>query len=73
MELLRVDNLSKKYGKGDAQVIALDKVSFSVNKGEFLTIMGPSGSGKSTLLHLIAGLDEAPTAASLLTELIFFR
>ncbi|HHW89281.1 MAG TPA: ABC transporter ATP-binding protein [Clostridiales bacterium] len=57
MEILKVDNLTKIYGAQDAKVIALDHVSFSAKKGEFLAIMGPSGSGKSTLLHLIAGLD----------------
>ena len=57
MEILRVDNLTKIYGKGAAQVVALDHVSFSVEKGEFVAIVGESGSGKSTLLHLIGGVD----------------
>lgn len=57
MEILKVENLTKVYGKGDARVVALDHVSFSVNKGEFIAIVGASGSGKSTLLHLIGGVD----------------
>lgn len=57
MEILRVENLTKIYGENDNKVIALDNVSFSVNKGEFVAIVGPSGSGKSTLLHLIGGVD----------------
>ena len=61
MEILKVENLSKIYGKGATQVKALDGVSFSVNKGEFVAIVGPSGSGKSTLLHIIGGVDR-PTA-----------
>jgi len=55
--MLRVENLSKIYGSGDAEVRALDSVSFTVGKGEFAAIMGPSGSGKSTLLHLLGGVD----------------
>ena len=61
MEILKVDNLTKIYGKGDAKVVALDHVSFSVNKGEFIAIVGASGSGKSTLLHLVGGVDR-PTS-----------
>lgn len=61
MEILRVLNLTKIYGSGEAQVKALDDVSFSVKKGEFVAIMGSSGSGKSTLLHMIGGVDR-PTS-----------
>lgn len=59
MEILRVENLSKVYGKGKNKVVAVDDVSFSVEKGEFIAIVGRSGGGKSTLLHLIGGVDEA--------------
>lgn len=59
MEILRVENLSKVYGKGKNKVVAVDDVSFSVEKGEFVAIVGRSGGGKSTLLHLIGGVDEA--------------
>ena len=59
MELLKVENLSKVYGTGEARVEALKKVSFSMQKGEFGAVVGASGSGKSTLLHCIGGLDEA--------------
>lgn len=61
MEILKVENLCKVYGKGENEVRALDNVSFSVSKGEFVAIIGPSGSGKSTLLHIIGGVDK-PTS-----------
>ena len=61
MEVLKVQNLCKTYGKGENEVRAVDNISFSVNKGEFVAIVGSSGSGKSTLLHLIGGVDR-PTS-----------
>ena len=67
MEILRVENLSKKYGKGESEVIAVDNVSFSVEKGEFLAIVGSSGSGKSTLLHLLGGVDR-PTSGKVYVD-----
>lgn len=67
MEILRVENLSKVYGTKENKVVALDNVSFSVNKGEFVAIVGHSGSGKSTLLHLIGGVDR-PTKGKAIIE-----
>jgi putative ABC transport system ATP-binding protein len=61
MEILKVENVTKIYGKGNTAVKALDKVSLSVEKGEFIAVVGPSGSGKSTLLHIIGGVDN-PTS-----------
>ncbi|MDK2564043.1 ABC transporter ATP-binding protein [Romboutsia sedimentorum] len=61
MEILKVKNLTKSYGKGEAKVDALKNINLSINKGEFVAIVGPSGSGKSTLLHLIGGVDK-PTS-----------
>lgn len=67
MEILRVENLTKEYGKGENKVRALDNVSFSVEKGEFVAIVGASGSGKSTLLHLIGGVDR-PTSGRVFVD-----
>ena len=67
MEILRVENLKKRYGKGETAIHALDGVSFSVEKGEFVAIVGASGSGKSTLLHLLGGVDK-PTSGKVFIE-----
>ena len=67
MEILRVENLTKVYGKGENEVRALDGVSFSVEKGEFVAVIGPSGSGKSTLLHILGGVDR-PTGGKVFMD-----
>ncbi|GIP45412.1 ABC transporter ATP-binding protein [Paenibacillus sp. J45TS6] len=67
MEILKVENLTKIYGKGDTAVKALDDVSFSVKRGEFVAIIGPSGSGKSTILHLLGGVDQ-PTSGKVYVD-----
>ena len=67
MEILKVEHLSKIYGKGENEVRALDDVSFSVEKGQFVAIIGPSGSGKSTLLHILGGVDR-PTSGKVWLE-----
>ena len=67
MAVLEVKELTKKYGEGESEVVALDHVSFSVEKGEFVTIIGASGSGKSTLMNMIGGIDN-PTSGSVIIE-----
>ncbi len=67
MEILRTENLTKIYGKGTNKVVALDNVSLSVEKGEFIAIVGASGSGKSTLLHLLGGVDK-PTSGTVYVD-----
>ena len=67
MKILEIKNLCKTYGNGNTAVKALDNVSFSVEKGEFVAIIGPSGSGKSTLLHILGGVD-APTSGSVIID-----
>ena len=66
-DILKVEHLSKIYGKGETQVKALDDVTFSVSKGEFVAIIGPSGSGKSTLLHILGGVDK-PTSGKVIID-----
>lgn len=67
MEILRCENITKEYGEGNTRIKALDDVSFSVEKGEFVSIIGPSGSGKSTLLHILGGVDK-PTSGKVFIE-----
>jgi ABC-type antimicrobial peptide transport system, ATPase component len=67
MEILRVEHLSKKYGSGETEVNALEDVSFTIEKGEFVAIIGPSGSGKSTLLHMLGGVDR-PTSGKVYVD-----
>ena len=61
MEILKVENLTKTYGKGETKINAVDHISFTIEKGEFVAIVGASGSGKSTLLHLLGGVDRPPS------------
>ncbi|MFD5017384.1 ABC transporter ATP-binding protein [Paenibacillus sp. NPDC058367] len=67
MDILKIEHLSKTYGKGETAVNALDDVSFSIKKGEFVAIIGPSGSGKSTILHLLGGVDR-PTRGKVFVD-----
>lgn len=67
MEILRCENLTKKYGSGETEITALDNVSFTVDKGEFISVIGPSGSGKSTLLHILGGVDK-PTSGKVFID-----
>lgn len=73
MEILKVENLRKVYGKGDSEVRALDGVSFTVNKGEFIAIIGASGSGKSTLLHLMGGLDRPTSGKVIINDMDIYN
>lgn len=73
MEILRVENLTKVYGSGNNKVVALDNVSFSVKKGEFVSIVGASGSGKSTLLHLLGGVDRPTSGKVLINDTDIFK
>lgn len=68
MEILRCENVSKIYGEGENAVRALDNVSFSVEKGEFISVTGPSGSGKSTLLHILGGVDRVTSGRVIISD-----
>ena len=73
MEILKVENLTKKYGKGENEVIALNDVSFTVEKGEFIAVVGSSGSGKSTLLHLIGGVDRPTSGKVFINDIDIYK
>ena len=73
MEILKVENLTKVYGSGNNKVVALDNVSFSVEKGDFVSIVGASGSGKSTLLHLLGGVDRPTSGKVLINDTDIFK
>jgi len=73
MEIVKVENLSKVYGKGSTEVKALDNVSLSIEKGEFVAIVGASGSGKSTLLHLMGGVDRPTSGKVMINDTDIFQ
>lgn len=73
MEIVKVENLSKVYGKGSTEVKALDNVSLSIEKGEFVAIVGASGSGKSTLLHLMGGVDRPTSGRVIINDTDIFQ
>ena len=73
MEILKIENLSKTYGKNEAKVDALKNINLSINKGEFVAIVGPSGSGKSTLLHLIGGVDKPSEGKVYINDVDIYR
>ena len=73
MKIVKVENLSKVYGKGSTEVKALDNVSLSIEKGEFVAIVGASGSGKSTLLHLMGGVDRPTSGRVMINDTDIFQ